>query len=484
MNTLHHVTTRLHAGALAGLSGLALCLGAATASSQDALPQIELQPFPGAPLPGLTAPELDRFEKGRLEFEHVLSNAEGLGPVFNDSSCAQCHALPLAGGFSSSAVTRFGKAASGPNPFDPLDALGGSLLQDQTTDGGCAESVPPEADVTTFRTTPHLFGLGLVEAISDGDLLLNETTPPHASVAGVAHMVTPLEGGGLRVGRFGWKAQVPTVLTFSADASLNEMGLTNRFVGTENAPNGDLGLLAACDAVADPEDGPDGEGFDRIDRHTDFQRFLAQPPQTPRNGMTGAALFTQVSCDACHVVEFTTGATAEAALSGVTFRPFSDFLLHEVIGDGIVQGTGTEMRMRTAPLWGLGQRAGVGLLHDGSATGGTAEVNIDTAILAHDNEAAFSSAAYQALSGAEQDQLVAFLMSLGRAEFDIEGNSTVDEIDWFFLQAFGHFTGPDLGGGAFFGPDDESAVADVDQDGDFDLVDFGYMQRAFTGALP
>jgi hypothetical protein len=462
---------------------LGLALVAPTVSSQ-ALPQIDLQPFPGDPLPGLTAGELDRFVKGQMEFEHILGEAEGLGPIFNDSSCAQCHALPLAGGFSSSAVTRFGKAASGPDPFDSLDSLGGSLLQDQTIDIACAEFVPPEADVTTFRTTPHVFGLGLIEAIPDADLLDLESNPPHGSVAGVAHMVTPLEGGGLRAGRFGWKSQVPTVLTFSADASLNEMGLTNRFITTENAPNGDLVLLAACDTVADPEDGPDIEGFDRIDRMTDFQRFLAGPPQTPRSGMAGEAIFSAVNCDACHVVEFTTGVAPEAALSGKTFKPYSDFLLHEVVGDGIVQGAGTETRLRTAPLWGLSQRAGTGLLHDGSATGGTAESNIHDAIVAHDMEGTFSSAAYLALSPSDQDDLIAFLMSIGRSEFDFENNSTVDEIDWFFLQAFGHFTGPDLAGAGLVGPDDDGAVADVDQDGDFDLVDFGYMQRAFTGALP
>lgn len=477
MTTQSMITVSLRAGAL----GLTLCAGQVLA---QALPQIELQPFPGDPLPGLTAGELDRFVKGRDEFNHVLGNAEGLGPIFNDSSCGQCHSLPVAGGFSSSSVTRFGKAASGPDDFDPLDDLGGSLLQDQTIDIACTEFVPPEADVQTFRTTPHLFGLGLVEAIPDADLLDLESNPPHGSVSGVAHMVTPLEGGGLRVGRFGWKSQVPTVLTFSADASLNEMGLTNRFLGTENAPNGNLALLAACDSVPDPEDGPDLEGFDRIDRQTDFQRFLAAPPQTPKSGMAGEALFSQAFCDACHVPSFTTGTAPEAALSNVTFKPYSDFLLHEVVGDGIVQGAGTETRLRTAPLWGLSQRAGVGLLHDGSATGDTAENNIHTAIMAHDNEAAFSQAAYAALSGAQQDQLIAFLMSLGTAEFDIEGNSTVDEIDWFFLFTFGHFTGPDTAGVGLTGPDDEGAVADVDQDGDVDLVDFGYMQRAFTGALP
>jgi CxxC motif-containing protein (DUF1111 family) len=459
---------------------MAMLLSSSQIAAQ-ALPQIELQPFPGDPLVGLTAGELDRFEKGGIEFESNLVIAEGLGPIFNESSCGQCHGLPASGGFGSSVVTRFGKAASGPNPFDPLDGLGGSLLQDEAIDILCGEVVPPEADVTTLRITPHLFGLGLIESIEDADILGLQSNPPHPAVAGVVHMVTPLEGGAPKPGRFGWKAQVATALSFSADASLNEMGLTNRLLVTENAPNGDLALLALCDAVPDPEDGPDIEGFDRIDRQTDFQRFLAAPPQTPRSGMSGEPIFSQVNCDACHVVEFTTGTVAESALSNVTFSPYSDFLLHDVVGDGIVQGAASESAMRTAPLWGLSQRAAVGLLHDGSATGGTAESNIHTAIMAHDDEAGFSQLAYAALDVLQQNQLIDFLMSLGQSEFDFEGNSTVDEFDWFFLYALGYFTGPDVAGTGLITPDDDSAVADVDQDGDFDLVDFGYMQRAFTG---
>lgn len=467
------------------LTALAVTLLSQISIAQDgdrAAPVLPFQPVMGSPIDGLNASELDRFEKGSDEFNHVLQVAEGLGPGFNDTSCGQCHAQPRPGGFATTTVIRFGKAASGLDPFDPLASLGGSLLQERAIDPMCLETVPPEADVTALRTTPHVFGAGLVEAISDADLLANANTPPHASVAGIAHMVSPLEGGPMKVGRFGWKAQVATILTFSADASLNEMGLTNRFITTENAPNGDLALLALCDTVSDPEDGPDIEGFDRIDRQTDFQRLLAPPPQMPRSGMTGEALFNQVNCNACHVAEFTSGTVAEAALSGVTFRPYSDFLLHDVVGDGIVQGAGTETKIRTPALWGLSARAGAVMLHDGRITGSTALDNIHATVLAHDGEAAFSRADYQALTPTEQTQIGEFLLSLGRGEFDIENNSTVDEIDWFFLW-LSHFTGPNTGA-PFFTVDDASAVADVDVDGDFDLADFAVMQRGFTGQLP
>ena len=170
-----------------------------------------------------------------------------------------------------------------------------------------------------------------------------------------------------------------------------------------------------------------------------------------------------------------------AALSNKTIRPYSDFLLHDMgtsLGDGIVQGAATENEMRTPPLWGLRTRAEVGLLHDGRATGGTPAENLRDAILAHDGEAAASRDAFVALTPVQQDQLFAFLLSLGRLEFDEEGDHDVDDLDWFFLEVDGHFTGP----GAFFTPDHPGAVADFDQDGDFDLADFAVYQRAMTGA--
>jgi hypothetical protein len=465
---------------VAGVLGVGLLVGAAAA--QRELPAVPIQPRMGEPLSGLSAAALDRFDKGQVVFEAFLLEAQGLGPGFNDTSCASCHALPATGGSSGTTVTRFGKAAVGATPFDPLENLGGSLLQAQAIDPGCLEVVPPQANVMIQRITPHTFGAGLVQSIADNDIKNLATFPP-PGVSGTVSIVSPLEGGHPKVGRFGWKCQNATLLSFSADASLNEMGLTNRLLIKENAPNGNQALLATCDVVPDPEDGPDGEGFDKIDRQTDFQLFLAPPPQTPRSGMSGEALFSAVSCNACHVSSFTTATVDEPALSDVVIHPYSDFLLHDVIGDGIVQGAGTETMIRTAPLWGLIGRAANGLLHDGSATGGTAEQNVNQAILDHDGEATASRAAYLALSPTEQAQLQAFLLSLGRAEFDAEGNHTVDEIDWFFLWIGGSFTGP-VTGTPFFGPDDPAAVADIDEDGDFDLVDFVHMQRAFTGQLP
>ncbi len=465
----------MSAGALRVVLGAALACAAASSTAQP------IQPRMGDPVPGLSAAETNLFLLGRTEFGRTLTAVEGLGPIMNDHSCASCHARPRVGGFSAKRVTRFGKAAAPPStPFDPLAALGGSLLQAEAIAAQCQEVVPPQANVTAQRLTTPIFGAGLVEAILDADIQSRETSPP-PGVSGRAHLVEPLESPGtLRVGRFGWKAQVATLLTFSADASLNEMGLTNRFLVAENAPNGNGTVLAQCDSVPDPEDGPDGFGFHRIDRQRDFQRLVAAPPQTPRNGMRGELAFTGIGCASCHVATpYVTGPSSIPALAGRSIKPYSDFLLHDVgaLGDGIVQGQASEAELRTPTLWGLRVRAEEALLHNGSATGGTPADNLRAAVLAHDGEAAAARDRFSTLRPANQQRLFDFLLSLGRAEFDYEGDHDVDALDWVFLRIDGRFTGP----GSFHTADDPGAVADFDQDGDFDLEDYAAMQRAATG---
>jgi CxxC motif-containing protein (DUF1111 family) len=448
-----------------------------TALSQSLLPQ----PRMGQPVPGLSAAELARFEAGKLAFELPISVAEGRGPIFNDNSCDHCHLSPATGGFSLKSVTRFGTTDMLGN-FDPLANLGGSLLQFQSIDdANCLETVPPEATVTALRITPPAFGAGLVQGIPDADIEANAITPPSGigTVSGIAHKFPIPEdpSGNLHVGRFGWKAQDATMLDFSGGASMNELGLTNYLNPTDSAPNGDASKLLICDTVADPEDVQDGEGFFKIERMEDFQRMLAAPPQTPKSGMIGETIFGNIGCAQCHVPSWTSGTVADIpALSGQTIKPFSDFLLHDMgaLGDGIVQGAGTEQEMKTSPLWGMVSRTGY--LHDGRATGGLFADNVATAVDHHLGEAAASRAAWLALSQADKDALARFLQSLGRGEFDNDIDNDVDEFDWFIIESM--VTGPAAG---TYTPDDDEAFADADQDGDIDLADWAVMQRAFGG---
>ncbi|MDA1263828.1 MAG: hypothetical protein O2816_01975 [Planctomycetota bacterium] len=454
---------------------LALC---SVAGAQD------LQSLLGEPVPGLTLAELQLFLDGRTVFATPLTEAEGLGPIFNDPGCGSCHNHPAQGGSATRVVTRFGKAGT---PFDPLDHLGGSLLQDQSLDIACRENVPPEADVVSNRLTPICFGAGLLEAIPHQDIVDNETNQPgHLSgfVSWVGDLSAP--GNPPQPARFGWKGVVHNVITFSIDAGLNEMGLTSVFLPNENAPNGDLALLAACDTVADPEDVPDGGGFTKIDRFTHFQRLLAAPPQMPVSGLAGEAVFNSVGCADCHIRDYTTGGAAEAGLSNQAIAPYSDFLLHDMgaLGDQIAQGAALEEHAQTRALWGLRHR--VSFLHDGRVTGADWATMMDQIIQEHVGEGVTARDNYNALGAAQKIELALFLASLGQAPFDYEDNATLigsadndrDRFDWFFIEPF--FTGEAPGS---FTVNDTAAVTDVQGDGDFDLREFGLFQRGFTGEL-
>jgi CxxC motif-containing protein (DUF1111 family) len=191
------------------------------------------QPRSGEPLADLTNDEFTRFTLGKIAFDHTFTAPEGLGPIFNKASCSNCHNNRV-GGAGSQDVTRFGFIDK--NGFDPLEEYGGSLLQAQAISPECAEVVPPEANWTSKRITNSALAFGLVEAIPD-QAILDVRDAQDPSVQGIAHMVFPFETPTTeRVGRFGWKAQVATVLTFSADASQNELGLSNFFVPFDNAP--------------------------------------------------------------------------------------------------------------------------------------------------------------------------------------------------------------------------------------------------------
>jgi CxxC motif-containing protein (DUF1111 family) len=444
----------------------------------------QIQPRAGQPVSGLTTEQLERFAAGKTEFNRNLEAEDGLGPVFNDTSCGICHVL---GGAGTTTVTRFGGMTMG-GEFDPLAELGGSLLQDDAIfvkGVDCTESLPKDITAFALRLTNSTFGAGLVEAIDDQDIIDIALNQPRG-LSGTVHMVEAFEdpkGSPLRVGRMGWKAQVATVLTFSADAALNEMGLTNRFVTEENAPNGDEAVLALCDMVEDPEDGPDKEGFHFIDRVTDFQRFLAPPPQTPKSGMTGEDIFVTIGCADCHVPEFITGDAPEESLANKVIKPYSDFLLHDMgeLGDGIVQGAGTEQLMRTPSLWGLALRSD--LLHDGRFAAGFLSDRLTMTIEEHDGEAEPSVMNWLELTADDKGLVIDFLASLGRPEFDFPGpdgapDNDVDLTDFAEFQLC--FTGP----GPAYTPDDLCAIADFDQDGDVDLNDFNNFQLAFTGPNP
>jgi CxxC motif-containing protein (DUF1111 family) len=355
-------------------------------------------------------------EADRMTFEERDDISKGLGPVYNAQSCAECHQNPVTGGISQVGEFRAGHQDANGN-F--VDAPGGSLINDRAINAAIQERSPGTETIRTFRTSLNTLGDGYVEAIDSNTLAAIANNQPNQSggrIAGQFIQVPVLEAGGaVRGGRFGWKNQNSSLLSFSADAYLNEQGITNRLLTTENNSMGSS--VAAYDTVADPEDGDND-----IDAFARFMRASKAPPRdaavaATADSQAGQQLFASVGCSVCHVASITTapagtvinqGAfTVPAALGNKIIHPYSDFLLHNVgTGDGIVQngGQATANKMRTAPLWGVRTRDR--LMHDGES------LLRNDAILRHAGEATGVINNYRNLTTNQKNQLITFLNSL------------------------------------------------------------------------
>jgi CxxC motif-containing protein (DUF1111 family) len=387
---------------------LCLVLTLPAIAQQRRRPGSNSTPAAGEPLAGLTAAQRAAFDDGVEDFTEVETVDDGLGPVFNERSCSACHTTPVIGGGSTRLVTRFSRTTGG--VFDALASLGGSLMQDHAiglADGSphayTPESVPPSATIVVKRRSTSLFGLGLVDATPDSDFvaLAAQQASRRDGVAGRVNMVDNVRAGMKTVGKFGWKAQVPSLLQFSGDAYLNELGITSADFPNENCPQGNCAELAFNPA---PGINDDGGGIAALH---DFMSMLAPAPRAQnRDAADGEATFERLGCNSCHVATLRTGSNPVAALDRKTYHPYSDFLLHDMgaLGDGIVMGDSTGREMRTAPLWGL--RYVTTYLHDGRAT------TLEQAILAHDGQARPSRDRFAALTANAQAKLLAFLQSL------------------------------------------------------------------------
>jgi CxxC motif-containing protein (DUF1111 family) len=356
------------------------------------------------------------FDLARATFEERDEIADGLGPVYNAQSCTECHQNPVTGAISQITELRAGHL-DGAGNF--VDAPGGSLINDRSIDAQFQERVPGAENVRTFRTSLNTQGDGFVEAINSNTLVAIANAQPGQSggqIAGQFIQVPVLEApGNIRGGRFGWKNQHASLLSFSGDAYLNEMGITNRLVPAENTSMGRS--VAAIDTVPDPEDTEND-----IDAFTAFMRSTKAVPRDTALGATadaiaGSQLFDQIGCNICHVRSITTAAvgtvinggafTVPAALGNKIIHPFGDFLLHDIdTGDGIVQngGQSTRNKVRTMPLWGTRTRDRH--MHDGES------LTFTESILRHGGEATGVTNNFRALSGTQRNQIIVFLQSL------------------------------------------------------------------------
>jgi CxxC motif-containing protein (DUF1111 family) len=286
----------------------------------------------------------------------------------------------------------------------------------------------PTQNVRDKFITPSLFGAGFVECVSDETLrkiARDQASHSNGRIRGFVHEVPVLEAKGkTAVGRFGFASQHASLLSFSADAYRNEMGITSPLEPNDNTLLGD----PVDDGVPDPEDSTEPFGHD-VPLFADFMRALSAPPrllpsaQKERKEIEeGFKVFKNIGCASCHIPELVTENAGEwvdsrtfrvpKALGDKKFHPYSDFLLHDIgTGPSILrEGVPPEARgfVRTAALWGLGTRQvnGEPLLHDGSS------LTLEDAIQKHKNTAAQEAENYKRLRELEKTRLLKFLRSL------------------------------------------------------------------------
>ncbi|MGH9338928.1 MAG: di-heme oxidoredictase family protein [Acidobacteriota bacterium] len=390
--------------ALAGLAGAVSPSHFLQAQGQETVTGTEF----GDPIQGISATEFELFRLGLDDFLEVEDAEEGLGPVFNGRSCAECHSVPRIGGSGTVMILRAGIIYPDGRFEDPP---GGSSIQMFSVPSHEVQPlIPTEVNVIARRKALPLFGNGLIEAVPDEFFLALED-PNDADgdgISGRAHRVLDKESGDIRVGRFGWKAQQASLFTFGAEAYLNEMGITNDLFPEEVCPGGDCELIELVDTVPDPEDAPErSTGLRGIDNFANFLRLLGPPPrgEITEQVQRGKMLFESVQCASCHVPALRTGPHSVRALSVKRFEPYSDLLLHDIgTGDGIGQDQAEPGEIRTPPLWGL--RVRTPFLHDGRA------FTLRQAIEMHAGEAENSRKAFEALTESEIVDLLAFLRSL------------------------------------------------------------------------
>lgn len=389
----------------------------------------------------------------QTKFEETEQLSDGLGPLYNAQSCRECHQNPVSGGASQVGELRVGHLGPDGHFRTPDIAIadgaevisGRSLVNDRAIcpnaafpAGEIQERVPETETIRAFRISVNLLGDGLVEAISDQTLIelsRQQCKSSHGKICGQVLYVPIVEAPGqMGVGRFGWKDQHASLLSFAGDAYLNEMGITNRLQPDE--------VTKLCNTVSEPNDTPGPDGLADIDHFARFIRATKAPARDAELAKSGAAnrgeaLFDKIGCATCHVATLTTASagtkinggtfTIPAALGSVTLHPYGDFLMHDVgTGDGILQAIpehygrrvfqrmagymskqdfeSSRNKIRTAPLWGVRMRPR--LMHDG------ASLTFFDAIGRHRGEASRVTQKFDKLKRSEQDEIIEFLKSL------------------------------------------------------------------------
>lgn len=413
-----------------------------------------------APAANLPADQHARFFAGQRLFNTSwvaapsgLAAFDGLGPVFNRVRCSGCHendgrGQPPAtfGEPMLSMIVRLSVPGTSPTGAPLPHAAYGDQLNDRSI-----PNVPPEgravirwietlgkyADGTVYklrrpatefvdlafgpigsevmlseRVAPHLIGMGLLEAVPEADILARADPDDKNKdgIKGIANSVWDVAQNKAVLGRFGWKANVPSVRQQIAIAFVNDMGLTTSLFPEQNCPE----IQTACRAA--PDGGTPEIGDEFLDDLTFYISQLAVPARRDADKPSvkaGERIFARLGCSACHVPTLKTGAHPLPTVANQTIHPYTDLLLHDM-GEGLADGRpdfeATGRQWRTPPLWGLGLVPKTNdhsfLLHDGRAR------DFAEAILWHGGEAERAKQAFRALPATDRTALIDFLKSL------------------------------------------------------------------------
>ena len=375
---------------------------------------------------GIVEPAGDTFALDQQIYEENHSVETGLGPVYNATACVSCHQNPNSGAAGQFTELRVGHNDENGNFVNPTIFIndrkntitGRSIVDDRAIGPEAQERIPATENIRALRATLNTLGDGFVEAIDDRTLIgiaEQQAQLSEGRIHGEVVQAPIFEAPGqTRVGRFGWKDQHSSLLSFIADAYLNEMGITNRLRPTE--------VTQVLNTTTGINDQPDDLGLADIDHFAQFIRGTMVPPRDMALAATPAALrgqelFRRLGCDTCHVESITTAPpgtvidggmfTVPEALGDKIIHPFGDYLLHDIgTGDGIVQvgPQDTANKLRTAPLWGLRTKAR--FMHD------LGSLSLTDAISRHRGEAHEPARRFGELRPEEREALLTFLKSL------------------------------------------------------------------------
>jgi CxxC motif-containing protein (DUF1111 family) len=409
-------------------------------------------------MPSLTPEQRRAFSVGNNFFNDNWVTApastegrDGLGPMFNAQSCSSCHEhdgparLPERDGDPELGLL-LRLSVPGPDGTPVDDPNYGGQLQDHAINGVPAEGhvritttdiEGTYADGTTYtlakpsyeivdpafgplpddlmispRLAPAVFGLGLLESIPESTIVA-KADPDDADgdgISGRVNRVTDERTGQTVLGRFGWKANVPTIEQQTGAAFNGDIGITSSIFPTQDC----TAVQTACAAA--PTGGEPELDENKLQRVTFYTRTLAVPARRAVDDPTnveGEQLFGQLGCASCHTPEVSTGPSDLEPLANQVIRPYTDLLLHDMgdqLADGRPDGEATGNEWRTAPLWGIGLTETVSrhtrFLHDGRAR------NLTEAILWHGGEAAPAQERFRGLDADQREALLAFLGSL------------------------------------------------------------------------